>query len=327
MTRLLFDEKLFEPYEYLSEAEFERDIVKHAKQVFGEHSLYFDVKRRIGTDNIVTIPDGYLVDFFFESDPRLYIVENELSSHDPYKHIGQQLLRFAISYKSSGRLIKSFLLEQILADKTKVDFANQRLQRAGYRNVDDLLEDLIFEKPVAAIVLIDEATEDLQNVLAQLTMKADVLEFRPFVCGNETIYGFTPFQQELRSISEKRGHAVDIEELDTIVVPANEEGFQETFLGENCWYAIRMSSAMIDRVKYIAAYQTAPISAITHWAEIARIEKYKKTNKYILFFKNSAKKISPVKLPEGKKRGMAPQAPRYTSFRKLRRAKVLSDIF
>ena len=95
MTRLLFNEKLFEEYEYASEAEFERDIVNHANQVFGEYSLFFDVKRRIGIDNIVTIPDGYLIDFFFESDPRSYIVENELSSHDPCKHISQQLLRRA----------------------------------------------------------------------------------------------------------------------------------------------------------------------------------------------------------------------------------------
>ena len=65
MTRLLFNEKLFEEYEYASEAEFERDIVNHANQVFGEYSLFFDVKRRMGIDNIVTIPDGYLIDFFF----------------------------------------------------------------------------------------------------------------------------------------------------------------------------------------------------------------------------------------------------------------------
>lgn len=35
---------------------------------------------------------------------------------------------------------------------------------------------------------------------------------------------------------------------------------------------------MLNRIKYIAAYQVAPISAITHLAEVAKIEKYKDAN-------------------------------------------------
>jgi len=41
---------------------------------------------------------------------------------------------------------------------------------------------------------------------------------------------------------------------------------------------IRISSSMLNRIKYIAAYQVAPISAITHLAEVAKIEKYKDAN-------------------------------------------------
>ena len=46
----------------------------------------------------------------------LSILENELSTHDPFAHIGQQLLKFAISYKASGRKIKEFLLNKIIKD-------------------------------------------------------------------------------------------------------------------------------------------------------------------------------------------------------------------
>ena len=84
------------------ESDFELDIIKHAKEIFGPKSFYIDIKKKIKKDNIVTIPDGYLLDFSIEMDPRLYIIENELVTHDPYKHIGQQLLKFAISYKASG---------------------------------------------------------------------------------------------------------------------------------------------------------------------------------------------------------------------------------
>lgn len=157
-------------------------------------------------------------------------------------------------------------------------------------------------------------------------MKTDIVEFQTFVSDKEVIHKFSPFQPELRPITESRKPRIKLEELDTIVVPANEEGFKEVFLGKNCWYAIRISSSMIDRIKYIAGYQTSPVSAVTYYAEVAKIEKYKNTSKYIVYFKNKAKKIGPIKLTE-RKRGLAPQAPRYTTFLKLKKAKTLNDVF
>ncbi|MGI6321846.1 MAG: hypothetical protein ACOXZO_00780 [Bacteroidales bacterium] len=102
---------------------------------------------------------------------------------------------------------------------------------------------------------------------------------------------------------EKRD--VRVEELETIVVPAQAEGFQSAFIESNAWWAIRISFSMLNHIKYIAVYQVAPISAITHVAEVSRIEKYKDTNKYIVYFKESAREINPVKL-DTKKKGSAP---------------------
>ena len=205
----------------------------------------------------------------FKQEPHLYIIENELVTHDPYRHIGQQLLKFAISYKASGRKIKTFLLENILRNDVKKRVVEEGLNTAGYRNIDAFLEDIIFEKPVAAIVIIDEITSDLENVLTQLTMKTDIIELKKFSSENDIIYKFTPFQPEIIDFTEGRGQKVNIEDLDTIVVPANEDGFNDVFLGQDCWFAIRISSSMIDRIKYIAGYQTAPISAITYYAEVS----------------------------------------------------------
>ena len=36
---------------------------------------------------------------------------------------------------------------------------------------------------------------------------------------------------------------------DTIVVPAQKKGFDEVFLGQDCWYAIRISGGMLDKIK------------------------------------------------------------------------------
>jgi hypothetical protein len=325
MERLISDNKTYKYYEYTLEGEFERVIVDNAKQIFGNNTIYLDIKKKIG-DSIITIPDGYLIDFSFAEKPRLYIIENEISTHDPYKHIGSQLLKFGISYKASGRNLKKFLLDYLIANKDYYDFTEKRLKIAGFRNIDAFLDAIIFDIPVAAIVIIDKSSEELENVLSQLTMDTDIIEFQTFINENERIHKFMPFNEEIREIEEGNKRDVSVEELDTIVVPAQAEGFQTAFIEANSWWSIRISTSMLNRIKYIAAYQVAPISAITYVAEVTKIEKYKDTNKYIVYFKDPAKEISHVQL-DTKKKGTAPQAPRYTTYEKLMKAKFLSDIF
>jgi len=111
---------------------------------------------------------------------------------------------------------------------------------------------------------------------------------------------------------------------DTIIVPAQKDGFERVFLGENCWYAIRISGGMLDKIKYIAAYQTQPVSAITHHAPVARIEPYGEEGKYKLIFSEKAKPIGPI--PFGDAPQGAMQGPRYTSLAKLQAAKKLTDL-
>ncbi len=115
-------------------------------------------------------------------------------------------------------------------------------------------------------------------------------------------------------------------DVDTIVVPAQEEGFQEVFLRENRWYAIRMHESMIPQIKYIAVYRVAPISAVTHWAPVNNIVPWQDTGKFVVNFTEPAKEIEHINLVP-KSRVKAPQAPRYTSFSRLQQAKTLDDLF
>lgn len=112
---------------------------------------------------------------------------------------------------------------------------------------------------------------------------------------------------------------------DTVVVPAQEEGFNEVFLGKNCWHAIRIGGGHLDKIKHIAAYQTAPVSAITHVAEVDTIEPYGDGGKYRLNFKAPAREIGPVIFGKAKRGTM--QSPRYTNYTKLLVAKTLTDLF
>ncbi len=112
---------------------------------------------------------------------------------------------------------------------------------------------------------------------------------------------------------------------DTVVVPAQKDGFEKVFLGENCWRSIRIGGGMLTRIKYIAGYQTQPISAITHYAEVDRIEPFGEGGKYKLLFKGNAQAIGPIPFADAPQGTM--QGSRYTTFEKLLRAKKLTDLF
>ena len=107
-----------------------------------------------------------------------------------------------------------------------------------------------------------------------------------------------------------------------IVCPAKEDGFRETFLGENCWYAIRISPKRIMHVKYIAIYRTRPVSAITHYARVASIKPYKNTGKYIVHLATKPRKIGPIPL----KKGSAPQGPAFTTWEKLKKVRSIGEV-
>mgnify|MGYP001062313385 CR=1 FL=1 len=113
------------------------------------------------------------------------------------------------------------------------------------------------------------------------------------------------------------------DQCDTLLVPARKDGFEKVFLGEDRWYAIRIRASRISQLKYIAAYQVAPISSVTHIAEIKEIREYKDTGKYEVIFKEPPKEFGP--LPLGDDPSRSPQGPQYAEREKLERSKTLKE--
>jgi hypothetical protein len=67
-----------------------------------------------------------------------------------------------------------------------------------------------------------------------------------------------------------------------------------------------------------------PVSAITHYAPVDRIEPYGESGKYKVVFSEPAKEIAPI--PFGDAPSGAMQGPRYTSFERLKSAKSVSEL-
>lgn len=323
----------FRPYQFAREDEFEAEVVNLADEIFGEQTIYLDIKKKLKGDEFDIIPDGFLIDMTVPSSPQLYLIENEIVSHDPFKHIGIQLLKFSINFEDSQNQIRKLLMEHILGDLNFKERLTRGCQLSDARNIDEYLDRAVY-KEFKAIVLIDEARPELYKVLQKINANISVLEFKAYQSGDKFAYQYDTLYDGDIDITESDdnitesddGHARRIlrrANSDTIIVPAQEQGFQDVFIGENSWYAIRISAAMKERVKYIAAYQVAPESAVTYIAEIKDIKPYEDTGKYIVEFKSPAEKLQrKVTLRESKN---SPQGPVYVKREDLLSAKHLED--
>lgn len=157
--------------------------------------------------------------------------------------------------------------------------------------------------------------------------KADTTAFMKEILQILPLVGLRAFEEPKVIVSnppEKTASTSTASTWDTIIIPAMKDGFDEVFIGENSWYAVRIAAGSLPKIKFIAAYQVAPISAITHLAEVESIEPYGESGKYKINFKESAKEISPVKY-DGVN-GTQIQSIRYTSKQKLLSAKTIGDL-
>lgn len=336
MTILWTNHGLFHRTSYSSESDLEAAIIRVQGDLFGPERIYLDVKRRIGgKTGPKNIPDGYLIDLSGQK-PRLFVVENELASHEPLRHIAVQILEFSLSFEAEPRAIKAILFDALSNHPEARAKCEAYAASHGIRNLDHLLETLVFEAPFAALVVIDEIPEDLENVLARkFQFGIEVLELARYEnSAGEDFYRFEPFLADLAEFERKTSDSevspaktqLDASVIDTVVVPAWEEGFQDVFVKENRWYAVRIHGTMRPQIKYIAAYRVAPVSAITHIAPVRSIEPWKDTRKFVLNFAEPAKEIGPISLIKGS-RVKALQNLRYTTRETLEKAKTLGDVW
>jgi hypothetical protein len=206
MSQLVTPYGTFNLSGYETEQEFERAVVKHVSQNFGARRLYLDCKRRIGRrDDTQSVPDAYLIDLSRPREPQLYVVENELSTHDLFKHIGVQLLRFQYSFSQAGRAIKQILYEKICEEPAIKERCQKYATEDGFRNLDHFLDALIFESKFRALVIIDEETDDLHTVLRGLGFPVEVIEFSTYVNEKgEQIHRFEPFLADAETLDYQK---------------------------------------------------------------------------------------------------------------------------
>lgn len=324
MARIISGSKEYSLYDFDNEAEFEKAVIENHKYLFGKDAVYIDIKRKIGRDNHRGIPDAFLIDFYDTNKPQLYIIENEIASHDVYAHISEQIARFATSTVSSANQIRNLLVKAIENEPETKKMIEKYLPQTVFKTVTELML-FLTESNIKIVIAINEVTSDLNIVLKVFKDSPDVVLLQRYLCGDDISYYYEPMNEEVEDIEiekTKKDRAVD---FDTVVCAAFEDGFKHAYVENNAWWEIRLSQKAREHLKYLAIYEKSPIAHVSHYAEIDRIEPYKDTGKYILYLKNK-KTVKPIKLGKVKK-GEAPQAPRYTTLKKLLKAKSVSELW
>lgn len=113
--------------------------------------------------------------------------------------------------------------------------------------------------------------------------------------------------------------------FDTIVVPAHPQGFNEVFINKRMWPNLKMDTRRRNNIKFIAVYQTKPVSAITHYAEIKCLETLETKGRFNVFLSGEVVEIEPVRFTNADI--CALQGPRYTNLQLILSAKHLSRAF
>jgi len=185
------------------EKQFHPMIKEHAKEIFGEDSLYFDVKQKIvSKTGIGSIPDGYVISF---SKPfQWFIVEGELSSHPLYDHIVKQLNKFMSGIKNpdSQKEILDTLYDEITKNFTLEAYVRQMIE---FKEIHRFLSDLI-AKPPKVVVIIEEKSDEVKEACENLKIEPIIVEFKTFVRENaENVHAhlFEPIYA-IEKISEER---------------------------------------------------------------------------------------------------------------------------
>ena len=224
---LLIDGVKYKLYTPRDEDELENVVKEHAREIFGEDCVYFDLKHKLTSKSgIGSIPDGYV---FKLAEPHdWFIIETELSTHPVYDHIVTQLSKFISgieNYNSQNEIISA------IYDETKEDkVLRAQIERMiGSGEIYRFIHDLITHPPRIAVIIdkidgVEEACkvlkQDIKIIQLETYQREDAPTVRAYVF--KPLHEFKPtpvkakpqkerhkirllFWEELLEKSEKRG--------------------------------------------------------------------------------------------------------------------------
>jgi len=161
---LFSNNKRFQKYNFKTESELEALISNNSKLLFGDRSVYIDVKKRINSGELgKTIPDGLLFDLSDIENPKFFLVEVELAKHSFFNHIFPQITKF-FAFIREGNAFQSDLISYLY----KFIESDQKLSSSfknfiGCQELFKFLKDTV-ENSTEILILIDELKPEFKEI-------------------------------------------------------------------------------------------------------------------------------------------------------------------
>jgi hypothetical protein len=215
MNVLLIDGIKYKPWKPKEEKQLEESVREHYSQIFGENSLYFDIKPELRSKSgIGSKPDGIVIIF---DKPAFYVVENERAEHGVHDHIVTQISKFNSAFKKpeTRQKIVDTLYFAITNDPFKQIFVRSKVKDELYK----FLSDLINSRPPTVVIIIDELLDELEDAVDELPLESKIVQFQTFVREDADAvraYLFEPL------------YVIKEHEITTITKPVIEMGKYET---------------------------------------------------------------------------------------------------
>ena len=158
--------------------EFQPIVKEHVQDIFGSKSKYIEASRLKSEAGIGSVPDGFVL--VFGDSPQWHIVEVELSSHQLYDHIVNQVGRFINGIKNPAtqkNIIDTIYQEITVSKISKVGVEEE----IGSGEIHKFLSDLISQPPILTII-IEKKTPELEEAINLLKYSPiKIVEFQTFI--------------------------------------------------------------------------------------------------------------------------------------------------
>jgi hypothetical protein len=177
MNMLFIDGVKYKLWKPRDEKQFEEVVKKHSSLIFGENSLYFDIKPELRSKTgIGSKPDGIVMVL---DKPAFYIVENERAEHGVHDHVVTQISRFNAAFKKPETKTKivETLYTYIMNDPFKLTFVQSKIKGELHK----FLTDMIFSRPPTVVIIIDKLLPELEDAVGDLPFESKTVQFQTYV--------------------------------------------------------------------------------------------------------------------------------------------------
>ncbi|HLD38084.1 MAG: hypothetical protein US35_C0014G0015 [Parcubacteria group bacterium GW2011_GWA2_37_10] len=203
-SAIYMDGKRFAETSFTTEEDFEREVKENSQTLFGQKTIYLDIKNKIATKTLGnSIPDGFLFNFKNEDDPEFYLVEVELEKHDFDGHIFPQIKKFFTFFKNQkgrdeliGKLFEFIKQNPQTEQKFKEFLGNREI----YKTIKDVVEN-----NQNILLIIDENKPQFEETSDTITEWAKFVRveiLKKYTADEKNIFVLNPDFEEISSVEQ-----------------------------------------------------------------------------------------------------------------------------